>query len=139
MGFDTHDYTAGKADWIAEGWETERAADSPRQARDELDRDVQTCAPTDTVAEVTAMVESSGLVVVVNTDRIVLGAIRSRHLQDAPEGSTAEEVMQPGPATVRPFEVLAPLLERMAKAHVTEMIVSTSEGRLLGVVRLPAS
>jgi CBS domain-containing protein len=43
--------------------------------------------------------------------------------------------MEPGPATVRPHEPLPPLLERMARRQVEEMIVTTPEGELLGMVR----
>jgi CBS domain-containing protein len=43
--------------------------------------------------------------------------------------------MQPGPTTVRANEVLDPLLARMAKRSVAEMLVTTPEGRLLGIVR----
>jgi CBS domain-containing protein len=43
--------------------------------------------------------------------------------------------MEPGPATVRAHEPLPPLLERMARRQVDEMIVTTPEGELLGVVR----
>jgi CBS domain-containing protein len=43
--------------------------------------------------------------------------------------------MEPGPATVRAHEPLPPLLERMARRQVDEMIVTTPDGELLGVVR----
>jgi CBS domain-containing protein len=43
--------------------------------------------------------------------------------------------MEPGPATVRAHEPLDPLLERMARRGVDEIIVTTPEGVLLGVVR----
>ncbi len=46
----------------------------------------------------------------------------------------AEDVMQPGPTTVRAHEPLDPLLERMAERGVEEVLVTTPEGRLLGVV-----
>lgn len=43
--------------------------------------------------------------------------------------------MHPGPTTVRGHELLSPLLERMHDRNVTEIIVTTPEGRLLGVVQ----
>jgi CBS-domain-containing membrane protein len=43
--------------------------------------------------------------------------------------------MQPGPTTVRAHEPLEPLLSRMSTENVHEMIVTTPEGVLLGVVR----
>lgn len=47
--------------------------------------------------------------------------------------------MEPGPATVRAHEPLAPLLERMGHRGVDEGIVTTPEGELLGVIQLPES
>ncbi|MDH4111438.1 MAG: CBS domain-containing protein [Actinomycetota bacterium] len=46
-----------------------------------------------------------------------------------------ETFMQPGPATVRPVEELRPLVERMKKAGVKSIFVTTAEGRLIGMVR----
>jgi CBS domain-containing protein len=45
--------------------------------------------------------------------------------------------MEPGPATVRAHEALAPLLERMARRGVSEVIVTTPQGELLGIVQRP--
>jgi CBS domain-containing protein len=42
--------------------------------------------------------------------------------------------MEPGPATVRAHEPLDALLDRMTGRDVAEMIVTTPEGELLGVV-----
>lgn len=63
---------------------------------------------------------------------VVLGRVPpGRYAPDA----VAESVMEPGPATVRAHEPLDPLLERMATRNVDEVVVTTPEGRLLGVVR----
>jgi CBS domain-containing protein len=43
--------------------------------------------------------------------------------------------MEPGPTTVRAHEPLEALLERMARRGVDDMIVTTPEGELLGIVR----
>jgi len=137
MGFEAYEYSAGKADWISAGWETWRAPDSPRQARDVLVREVATCAPETPVADLVETVEEAGSVLVVNAEGVVLGRIRQRQLADAAPGAVAEEAMRPGPVTVRPLEPLDGLLQRMEKANVTEMVVTSSEGVLLGVVRRP--
>ena len=47
----------------------------------------------------------------------------------------AESVMEPGPSTVRPDMLAAELAQRLAKRNLRTAIVSTPEGRLLGVVR----
>ena len=137
MGFEAYEYSAGKADWISAGWETLRAPDSPRQARDVLIREVATCAPETPVADLAETVEAAGSVLVVNAEGVVLGRIRQRQLADAAPGAVAEEAMRPGPVTARPLEPLDGLLQRMEKANVTEMVVTSSEGVLLGVVRRP--
>ena len=128
FGFTVYDYAPGKVDWLAAGLPTVRADLSPRRALDAADLDPLTCAP-DAVLDR----EPPGSVLVVNEHRIVLGRIRAgaRSL-----GAVAEDVMEPGPATVRAHEPLDDLIERMRTRRVTEMVVTTPEGRLLGVVRL---
>lgn len=135
MGFEAYEYSAGKADWISADWETWRAPDSPRQARDVLIREVATCAPETPVADLVETVEEAGSVLVVNAEGVVLGRIRQRQIEEAALGAVAEQAMRPGPVTVRPLEPLDPLIERMARAGVSEMVVTSSEGVLLGVVR----
>jgi CBS domain-containing protein len=75
-------------------------------------------------------------VVVVNEEGIVLGRVGPAELRGRGD-AVVESVMQPGPSTVRGHEPLDALIDRMTKANVTEMIVSTPEGRLLGVVYRP--
>jgi CBS domain-containing protein len=74
-------------------------------------------------------------VLVVNDQGIVFGRVKVSEDSGVSVDGTAEDAMQPGPATVRANEPLEPLLERMAKRGVTEIVVSTPEGQLLGVVR----
>ena len=138
LGFrPVYDYTAGKADWSAAGLPTHRSPDSPRRAADVLDADVPTCGPTATVGQARVLAEEAGRpsVAVVSEDAVVLGRLRPRHLDRDPD-RRADEVMEPGPATVRARESLEPLLDRMRKRSVREVLVTTPEGRLLGAVRL---
>jgi Mg/Co/Ni transporter MgtE len=72
--------------------------------------------------------------VVVNEHTIVLGRLGPKELASPPD-SYVEAVMRPGPATVRADEPLNELLDRMAKHRIEAMIVTTPEGRLLGVIR----
>jgi CBS domain-containing protein len=137
LGFTgVHDYAAGKVDWMAAGLMTVRADTTQRRALDIADRDPLTCAP-DTSLGVAAQHAAEARqpsVVVLNDVGIVLGRVGPHEL-DGPAHVSVEDVMQPGPTTVRAHEALDPLLERMAKRRVDEMIVTTPEGRLLGVVR----
>ena len=69
---------------------------------------------------------------------VVLGRVDTTAAAVHPD-ATADDIMQPGPTTVRAHEPLEPLLARMADKHVNEMIVTTPEGVLLGVVRRPST
>ena len=123
-----YDYVAGKVDWMAAGLATVRANTSERRASQAV-VDPPTCAPDTSVADLPA----GESVIVVNEEQIVLGRVPSHRLDAT---ATAEEVMTPGPTTVRAHEPLDPLLERMEQRNVTEVLVTTPEGRLLGAVRL---
>ncbi len=98
LGHTVYDYTAGKADWRGAGLDTVRGATLPAQVLDALDRDIATCSP-DT--PVTGLDPDATPYVVVNDQHVVLGRVRVADLVDAPLDATAEDVMQPGPATVR--------------------------------------
>jgi CBS domain-containing protein len=136
LGFtDVHDYAAGKVDWMAAGLPTVRADTTQRRALDIAHRDPLTCSP-DTQLAVAAHHAAQARqrsVVVLNDAGIVLGRLGPHEL-DGPVHVLVEAVMQPGPTTVRAHEALDPLLDRMAKEHVREMIVTTPEGRLLGLI-----
>jgi hypothetical protein len=132
FGFSTvYDYVLGKTDWMGAGLPTVRADASETRAIDVVDREPPTCSTDTSLREL----PNGRSVVVVSGDRTVIGRISSRQSRDEP--GVAADVLQPGPTTVRAHEPLLPLLERMAKAHVTEMLVTTPEGRLLGVVHVP--
>ena len=85
------------------------------------------------IGNVAPRADSNGCVVV-NEHGIVLGRLGSKELASPPHVAV-DVVMQPGPASVRANEPLDALLSRMAQHHVRLMVVTTPEGRLLGVVR----
>jgi CBS domain-containing protein len=127
LGFEVYDYAAGKVDWLAAGLPSTRAELGPRRALDAATRDPTTCAPDAPAATMLA-----GSVLVVNENGVVLGRVRADGHR--PTDQPAEAIMEPGPATVRAHEPLDELLARMARRHVDEIVVTTPEGRLLGVV-----
>jgi rhodanese-related sulfurtransferase len=137
LGFGpVYDYAAGKVDWMAAGLPTVRADTSERRALDAADRDPPTCRPDDRLADVPDMQARS--VVVVNDRGIVLGRVNPARVEAA-DSTPVEDVMEPGPATVRAHEPLARLLERMGHRGVAEVIVTTPRGELLGVLQRPES
>lgn len=128
LGFaPVYDYVAGKVDWMAAGLATVRANTQERRAIDVV-VDAPTCDPATPAADLPGDQD----VAVINDERIVLGRVRA----GARGGAVAEDVMEPGPTTVRANEALESLIERMERRNVAEMLVTTPEGRLLGVVRL---
>lgn len=136
LGYEpVHDYVAGKVDWMAAGLATIRADPSEPRALDAADRDPPTCSPESLVDRAVASTPGATLVVV-NEQRIVLGRLRP-NTAGAGGRTRVEDVMEIGPTTVRAHEPLVPLLERMARRQVDEVIVTTPEGELLGVVHLP--
>src|SRR3954453_13862599 len=88
------------------------------------------------VSGVRARVEASRyrFAFVVSNSRVLLGRLRRAALEGDGD-PTAEDVMEPGPATIRPDTVPEPLAERMRKNEVPCLPVTTPEGQLLGVVR----
>jgi len=72
--------------------------------------------------------------VVVNEERVVLGRLGRRALASDGDG-TVEDAITEGPSTIRPSARLEAIAERMEKQRLTSVIVSTSDGRLVGVLR----
>jgi Mg/Co/Ni transporter MgtE len=66
---------------------------------------------------------------------VVLGRIGRRSIRDR-EDISAEEAMTLGPSTVRPSAPLEAMVERMQRQKLTTLPVTTSDGRLLGLLTL---
>src|SRR5207249_10590050 len=73
---------------------------------------------------------------VVNDAGIVLGRLGPRALAADPE-TVAETVMESGPTTVRPNISRDAILRRMQKGKADSLLVTTADGRLVGVLRRP--
>jgi len=136
LGFEhVYDYVPGKADWLARGLPTEgEDADRPRVgplARD----DVVTCRLEDPIGQVRERLQASpyGFALVTASNGTLLGRLRRSALEGEP-AATAESVMEPGPSTVRADTAVKELRERLDKEGLRTAIVSTPEGRLIGVV-----
>lgn len=127
-----YDYVAGKQDWLSFGLPYEGTAVLAESA---ITREVPTCGLRDTVSSVRGAIEESpfGVGVALNDEGVVLGLVRRKAL-DASDDTMVEEVMREGPTTVRPSEDLAGLLERMEGAGVDAILVTSSDGKLLGIL-----
>jgi CBS domain-containing protein len=131
-----YDYKAGKQDWMGAGLPTEGTnAQRPRLV-DVVRRDVPVCSLGERLGDVRDRTVSAGwdACVVVSQDRIVLGLLRAREL-DADPDLPVEQVMRPGPSTYRPFVSVEEMRRTMIERNMDSSPVTTSDGKLVGLVR----
>jgi CBS domain-containing protein len=131
-----YDYVAGKYDWLAYGLPSEGHDANKPTVAGLASTEVVTCGLEDPAAVLRERVGASPFpfVLVVSRTDVVLGRI-PRSALAAGGDSTAEGVMEPGPSTVRPNLHLDELVERLRKRDFKFAIVTTPEGRLIGVAR----
>jgi CBS domain-containing protein len=100
------------------------------------DGEVPTCRLDERLGDVLDRVRADGreTCVVVNEQGIVLGVLRKNALAGDP-ARRVDELMLPGPKTFRPDVTLEELLKFMREHEIkTNSLVTTSEGRLLGII-----
>jgi CBS domain-containing protein len=137
MGFRrVYDYVAGKKAWGSYGLPREGASVPARTGGDVAHRDAPTCALDDRLADVRESARAAGwdTCIVVNERRVVLGRLGRKAIASDSE-SSVEEAMTPGPSTVRPSIGADALLERIQARGLTSYLVTTPDGRLVGLVR----
>jgi Mg/Co/Ni transporter MgtE len=130
-------YQPGKADWFAAGLPREgREAHTPRVA-DIARRDVRTCRLDERVGTVRDRVREGGwdVCVVVNEQHVVLGLVRADALGVDP-ATPVEAVMQPSPVTFRPNLAAGQMPDYLKKLRTPRALVTTSDGVLVGLLRL---
>jgi CBS domain-containing protein len=127
-----YEYVAGKADWLA--------ADLPFEGTAELAgmftrRGVATVGERTPVAEALRLLDVQGFgpVVVLNQADVVTGAAYGHNLQSAAADAEVGTVLRFGVSTVRPSEDAAALAHRMGHAEVTRVVVTRSDGTLVGL------
>ena len=136
LGFPrVYNYTAGKADWGSSGLPLEGQADSSTRVSSVARADAPTCRLGESVAEVVARLPNGWDICVVTDDRqVVLGLLGRNALRGKAE-TTVESAMTLGPSTIRPSARIEAIAERMREQDLTRIIVSRSDGTLVGVVR----
>ncbi len=128
-----YDYVAGKADWLAFNLPRQGWADL---AGDHLTADIPTCSPGERLADIRHLLDHPlGMVVALNHLGIVMGTVDTEQLEAADPDAPVGEVMWEGPTTVRPSEETEGLSERMRNANVDAVLVTSSDGKLLGLFR----
>jgi CBS domain-containing protein len=136
LGFtQVYDYVPGKAAWFADGLPREGTLANAPTIGDVVRRDVPTCAPAAKVGMVREAVRKAGWdrSVVVNNERVVLGLLREKELASDAE-ATVEEVMRNGPTTFRPDVPVGKMAERMRVRRVRTVLVTTLDGKLVGLL-----
>ena len=136
IGFQqVYDYVAGKADWGNAGLPLEGAEGSETRAGAHVRTDVPTCRPHDRPREVCESLDERGwdTCFVVDERRVVLGRLGRRAIRGR-EDVPAEQAMTLGPSTIRPSARLRDVVERMERQKLTNLPVTTSDGRLVGLL-----
>jgi len=135
MGFErVYDYEDGKRDWGSFGLPREGKKAQEPSGGDLARRDVPICLLEDDLRQVRQRVRASGweTCMVVNEHGIVLGRLGRKALR-ADSDQTVEEAMTEGPSTVRPSIAGSALLQRMIDNELTSFVVTTADGKLVGV------
>jgi CBS domain-containing protein len=128
-----YDFVPGKVDWAARGLPMEgRNTDKPN-AGNLAQRDVATCSPDDTVATARNRAAGKGVCVVVNGEHVVFGVLREKELA-APDDALVSTVMRTGPSTFRPHVSAKEMADYMTKHKLANAPITTSDGRLVGVL-----
>src|SRR5579871_1754183 len=132
MGFtDVYEYVAGKLDWLVHQRPVEGdRADEPTVGQHAHD-DVVTCTLRDEVGRIRELVTASPypFALVKSADGVLLGRLRASMLDCDPQLS-AEDVMEPGPSTVRPHKTAAGTAQELAEKDLRWAIVTTPRGEL---------
>ncbi|HWC87670.1 MAG TPA: CBS domain-containing protein [Solirubrobacteraceae bacterium] len=138
LGFEhVYDYMPGKLDWLARGLPVEGDQNPVPRVKDVVRDDAVRARLDEPVGEVRPRVEHSpyGFALVVSEDGTLLGRLRKRTLEGDPD-ATSEQVMEPGPSTVRLDTDAGKLAERLDQRDLETAVVTDPDGRLVGVARL---
>jgi len=105
------------------------------KAGDVVRRDVPICHLTDRVGKVKERCHALGwqVCLVVNEQKVVLGRLR-RESWNADPDTPVQDVMENGPTTFRPDNFLEPLAKRMREKKVGSVIITNSDGVLVGLL-----
>jgi CBS domain-containing protein len=130
-------YFGGKADWFANGLPAEGSLTSLPRIAALADTTVPTCQLGDTIGAVRARAEHSGLCVVVNKERVVLGMLREKELKSDP-ALLVDDVMDPSPSTYRPNVSVDEMAQHLTTRTARRVLVSTADGILIGLLHRDA-
>jgi CBS domain-containing protein len=136
FGFkEVYEYAAGKLDWMAAGLPTEGTNTLRPRAGDVARKDMPTAQLDERLGDVRDRVRALGwdAAVATNSERVVLGLLRSKELDKDPDLQIAG-AMRPGPSTFRPHVSIKEMAEYMVEHNLESSPVTTSDGRLVGLL-----
>jgi CBS domain-containing protein len=133
-------YVAGKQDWLAFDLPFEGSIGEARTAGRSAKKDVPVCGPLDKIAEVRRCAEQGGWqeCVVANHNRVVLGLLKKEAWRAGDE-LPVQEAMDPAPLTIRPHFSWESVLEKMHARKTDIALVTTPDGKLIGLLRQNAT
>lgn len=137
LGFqEVYDYMPGKVDWLARGLPRQGEKAEELRAGDLARRDVVACRLHEPVGDVRDRIAASpyGFALVTSEGGIVLGRLRRSAIATRPDVAV-EELMEPGPSTVRAHLPAARLTERLRQRGLETVVVTSPDGELIGVMR----
>ena len=131
-----YDFRTGIQDWKGAGLPTEGTNTERPRLADVVRRDVPTCALDELVGDVRDRVIAAGwnACVVTSDERVVLGLLRAKQLEADPD-LPVERAMRPGPSTFRPYVTVEEMAGTMSERNLENSPVTTSDGKLVGLVR----
>ncbi len=138
LGFDkVYDYVSGKSDWLAAGLPTVRESAGPPAALDALRAGDAVGHVGERLGDAARRVRAEGKdeLIVVDDRHVVLGRIRGAAFDGDPD-APIEDVMRPGPATIRPDTPLEDVVASLGAAGVANTLVTDPDGRFIGTVYL---
>ncbi len=134
LGFrQVFDYVAGKKSWGSYGLPREGAQTEEPSAGELARRDVPTARLGERLQDVRSRIGDWDTCIVVDDDRVVLGRLGRKALRSE-EDVPVDEAMSPGPRTVRPSIGAGAAVERMEKNNLRTQLITTPNGRLVGVL-----
>jgi CBS domain-containing protein len=128
-------FKPGKADWLAHGLPAIRENQSEQSltVMDRMKGEVPTCRLDEPLGQIGTRAQQRGFSVcaVVNQHGIVLGLIGQNDWDSDPTAS-AEQLMASAPTTLRPSASLEKGKETLEKSDRGAVLVTDSDGKLLG-------
>ena len=138
LGFTkVYDYEVGKSDWLAASLPSAGRSAGEPSAADAVRGDDIACHVGEPLGDVAKRVRAAGqdACIVVNDRHVVLGRIRGQALDGDPK-AVVEDVMRPGPSTIRPDVDLKTVVHTLREGNADSTLVTDQEGRLIGTVYL---